>query len=75
MKKCKICGAIFQYHITNSHLETHGITRKEYNQLEGKDEIFCMAGAPYNKTEEEATSHAIDAINRNRKRRNRRDYY
>lgn len=75
MKKCKVCGAIFQYHITNSHLETHGITRKEYNQLEGKDEIFCMAVAPYNKTEEDATSHAIDAINRNRKRRNRRDYY
>ena len=51
MKKCKICGAIFEYHITNSHLETHGITRKEYNQLEGKDDIFYMVGAPYNKTE------------------------
>ncbi|WP_277229728.1 hypothetical protein [Romboutsia timonensis] len=75
MKKCKICGAIFEYHITNSHLETHGITRKEYNQLEGKDDIFYMVGAPYNKTEEEATNHAINAINRNRKRKNRYDYY
>lgn len=75
MKKCKVCGAIFQYHITNSHLETHGITRKEYNQLEGKNDTIYIFGAPYNRAEKEATSHAIDAINRNRKRRNRRDYY
>lgn len=70
MKKCKICGQYFDYHITNAHLETHGITRAEYKKLPQKDDIFILGRSNYSKTEEDVTSHVSDTINKNKRKRN-----
>lgn len=44
MRKCKICGEIFQYHVSNKHLESHDITREEYNKIKEKEFHFdCCA--------------------------------
>lgn len=70
MKKCKICGQYFDYHITNAHLESHGITRKEYKQIPEKDDVFVIGRSNYNKTDDDVNGHVSDTINRNRRKRN-----
>lgn len=70
MMKCKICGQAFQYHVPNSHLETHGITRAEYNKLPGREFIFKMHCQGYNKAEDDATAYVIEAIMKNKKKNN-----
>lgn len=69
MKKCKICGAIFQYHVPNSHLEEHGITRKEYNELKTDDNLFFIPKREYSKTEDDIQNHIISMIMRSKKKK------
>lgn len=70
MKKCKICGQYFEYHITNSHLETHGISREDYNNIPIRDQVFVMGHSEFDKTNDDVISHVIRVINRNKRRRN-----
>lgn len=70
MMKCKICGEAFMYHVPNSHLEKHDITRAEYNKLPGREFNFHMANAGYDKTEDDVTAHVINTIRKNKKKNN-----
>lgn len=70
MKKCKICGQYFDYHITNAHLESHGITRKEYDAIKGNDTVFTMGKNKRDKNKEDADSYTIDTIRKMKARRN-----
>lgn len=69
MKKCKICGEIFQYHIPNSHLEEHNITRKEYKDLKINDNMFYIPKKQYSKAEDDIQNHVINRIYKSKKKR------
>lgn len=69
MKKCKICGQYFDYHITNAHLETHGMTRKEYDAIKQCDTVFTTGGQKRDKDKEIADSYTIDTIRKMKARR------
>ena len=69
MRKCKICGEPFQYHVSNSHIESHGITRKEYNQIDGTEFQF-NCGVSLGKAESDITNYIIDSFRRTKKRYN-----
>ena len=68
MKKCKVCGKIFQYHVPNSHLEEHGLTRKQYNELPENDNLFFIPKAVYSETEDMIRSYIISSTMKNRKK-------
>lgn len=64
MKKCKICG-MYASHISNSHLEGHGLTREEYNKIDIKDEVFRYS---MKVNREEVDEYIITAINKQKRK-------
>lgn len=71
MRKCKICGEVFQYHVSNGHLEKHGITREEYNTIEGKEFNFeCRSFSKEKKERNIIDDYIINSCKRARKRTN-----
>lgn len=69
MRKCKICGEAFQYHVPNNHLESHGITRKEYNELKEKEFHFeCCAAI--DQKESNINNYVINSFIKTKKRYN-----
>lgn len=71
MKKCKVCGELFSFHVTNTHLETHGLTRAEYNALPGREDTFIIKKSNYDKFKADADNYVLEAIRRNKKKNNR----
>lgn len=69
MRKCKICGKTFQYHVTSSHLEEHGITRKEYNEIKIREFQFSC-GASQKREEADIDSYIINSFRRTKKKYN-----
>lgn len=65
MKKCKICGKVFQYHIPNSHLEEHDITRKEYNEIKQNDNLFFLPKSKFNESEDMIRNYIINSVIKN----------
>lgn len=71
MRRCKICGEVFQYHVSNAHLETHDITRQEYNKIKIKEFNFRCA-ASMDQKEAEIDNYVIDSFYKIKKKiRNR----
>lgn len=69
MRKCKICGEPFQYHVSNAHLETHGVTRKEYNEMKEKEFRFdCSASMSQN--ESDVNNYIINSFVKTKKKYN-----
>ena len=42
MKKCKVCGECFAHHVSNAHISKHGLTRKEYNAINEREDVFSF---------------------------------
>ncbi len=70
MKKCKICGELFSFYVTNAHLETHGITRAEYKALPGKEDTFSIGKSTYDKFADDVNDYMYKAIRKTKKRKN-----
>lgn len=69
MRKCKICGEAFQYHVSNSHLESHGVTRKEYNAIKEPEFHFeCCASMTQEETN--VNNYIINSFRKTKKRYN-----
>lgn len=69
MRKCKICGEAFQYHVSNRHLETHGISRKEYNELKEK-EFHFECSAAISQEESNVDNYIINSFIKTKKKNN-----
>lgn len=72
MRKCKICGEIFQYHVSNAHLESHDITRQEYNKIKEKEFNFTCA-ASIDQDEADIDSYIINSFLKIQKRNRDRE--
>lgn len=70
MRKCKICGELFQYHVSNSHLESHDITREEYNAISGKEHIFSCSNSGKEEIERNIDNYIIESFRKTKKRYN-----
>lgn len=70
MRKCKICGELFQYHVSNSHLELHGITREEYNEIKGKEAMFSCSTIPKKAIERDIDNYIIESFRKTKKKYN-----
>ena len=69
MRRCKICGEVFQYHVTNRHLETHDITREEYNKID-KREFEFDCGISIGQEESNIDNYVINSFLKTKKRYN-----
>lgn len=67
MRKCKICGEVFQYHVSNTHLESHDITREEYNKIKEKEFNFTCS-ASMSQDEAEIDSYIINSFYKTKKK-------
>lgn len=70
MKKCKVCGQLFEYHVTNAHIESHGITREEYKQLPGKEDNFIISSKPFSSKDDDLRDYVNRAVYKNSIRNN-----
>lgn len=68
MKKCKVCGQLFEYHVSNAHIETHDLTRKEYNELPGREDNFIIGAKPFSKKEDDIDDYVHRTVEKNRHR-------
>lgn len=68
MKKCKICGEIFTYHISSSHLEKHNVTREEYKNLPGREDVFVIKNIPFDKDKDDVDNYVRGTVEKNKKR-------
>ena len=57
MVKCKICGEIMSYHVSQRHLDTHGLTRKQYNAVEGRDQLYIIGKETRSEAQKAADWH------------------
>ena len=71
MVKCKVCGQFFDYHVSNAHLETHDITRQEYNKIQKAEYNFTYGGKPYSEQQEDIEGYSIASVHKSIKRRNK----
>lgn len=69
MRKCKICGEQFQYHVSNSHLESHGIEREEYNKLK-EIEFKFDCSVSIGQKEAEINNYIIRSFHKTKKKYN-----
>lgn len=70
MKKCKVCGELFSFYVTSAHLDTHGLTRAEYNALPGREDTFTIR-SNYDKFKDDADNYMQEAIRKSKKKNNR----
>lgn len=70
MKKCKVCGQLFEYHVTNAHIESHGITREEYKKLPGKEDNFVIGSKPFSSKDDDLRDYVNRAVYKNSIRNN-----
>ena len=71
MKKCKVCGEMFSFYVTQAHLETHGLTRAEYNALPGREDTFTVKKSNYDKLKADADEYVYESIRKNKKKHDR----